>query len=250
MKLFSRSRSPARARARDHKLLTRAAAGSTRALERLYDRHVDRLYAFVFYRVGRDPEIAEDVVQETFAAALDRIERFDPERGSLESWLFTLSRNAIRDQLRTHRRSAELAAMWERVDRSLAQIFESLDQVPLSDELLARAETRDMVNITIAHLPETYRLVLERKYIAGDSVAGVARDLGLSADAAKSLLARARRAFRETFATLSKEPEGADEVSSIPSDNDNSVIQGVERSERVTPSDNDNPRRTPAEARS
>ena len=204
MKLFSR---PARERTRERerKLLARAAAGNRRALGRLYNAHVDRLHAFVFYRVGQDAELAEDVVQETFAAALDRIDSFDPGRGSLESWLFTLSRNAIRDQLRSHRRSAELAAMWERIDRSLAQIFESLDQVPLSDELLARSETRDMVNMTIAHLPDTYRLVLERKYIAGDSMAAMARDLDISADAAKSLLARARRAFRETFATLGKE---------------------------------------------
>ena len=201
MKLFSRLR----AKDPERTLLARAAAGSTRALEQLYDSHVDGLYAFVFYRVGRDAELAEDVVQETFATALDRIEQFDPARGSLKSWLFSLSRNAARDQLRSHRRSTELAAMWERIDRSLAQIFESLDQTPLTDEILARAETRDMVNMTIAHLPDNYRQVLERKYVAGESLAALAGELGMSADAVKSLLARARRAFRDTFATLSKE---------------------------------------------
>ena len=199
MRLFSRTKK------KDGKLLARAAAGNERALTELYEAHVDRLYAFVFYRVGRNAELAEDAVQETFTAALDRIDQFDPERGSLESWLFTLSRNVIRDQLRGHRRSQDFAAMWERIDRSLAQIFESLDRVPLSDEVIALAETRDMVNMTIAHLPDNYRNVLERKYVAGESLAKLARDLDISAEAAKSLLARARRAFRETFATLSKE---------------------------------------------
>lgn len=201
MRLFSRFRP----KNKDRKLLAQAAAGSERALERLYDAHVDALYSFVFYRVGRDTELAEDAVQETFAAALGRIDEFDPERGSLKSWLFTLSRNVIRDQLRNHRRATELAAMWERIDRSLAQIFESLDQTPLTDEVIARSETRDMVNMTIAHLPETYRQVLERKYVEGESLAVLAGDLNMSVDAAKSLLARARRAFRETFSTLCKE---------------------------------------------
>ncbi len=201
MRLFSRSRS----HTKERKLLAKAAAGSERALEQLYDAHVDGLYAFIFYRVGRDPALAEDVVQETFAAALDRIDDFDPERGPLKSWLYSLSRNIARDQLRGHRRSAELAAMWDRIDRSLAQIFESLDREPLADEVIALAETRDMVNITIAHLPERYRDVLERKYIQGSSLAALADELGMSNEAAKSLLARARRAFRETFSTLSQE---------------------------------------------
>lgn len=191
--------------AADRKLLVKAARGSERALSRLYETHVDGLYAFVFYRVGCDAALAEDVVQETFASALDRMAEFEPSRGSLANWLCTLSRNIIRDELRAHRRTEDLAAMWERIDQSLAQIFESLDRTPLSDEVIARAETRDMVNMTIAHLPETYREVLERKYIHGESLGALAAQLGMSVDAVKSLLARARRAFRETFATLTKE---------------------------------------------
>ena len=188
--------------AADHQALRRAAAGDEGALERLYAGHVEGLYGFVFYRVGRDPALAEDVVQETFTQAIDTIERFDPGRGSMHTWLCTLSRNVIRDHLRDHRRGGELAAAWEAIDLSLAQIFENLDRAPLADEVLARAETRDLVNMTIANLPEKYRAVLARKYIDGESLDEVARGLALSPDAAKSLLARARAAFRDTFHTL------------------------------------------------
>lgn len=200
--LFSRLGSPGN---RQRRLLARAAAGNERALEELYDAHVDRLYAFVFYRVGRDPALAEDVVQETFASALARIDVFDPERGSVMSWLHSLSRNVIRDHLRAHRRSDELIARWERIDQSLAQIFTALDQTPLSDEIVARAETRDMVGMTIANLPDNYRDVLHRKYVQGLSLADLAGELGMSKDAVKSLLARARRAFKETFSALTRE---------------------------------------------
>jgi RNA polymerase sigma-70 factor (ECF subfamily) len=186
----------------DRRLLAKAARGEPRALETLYEANVDGLYAFVFYRVGRDTSLAEDVVQETFTKALDQIDRYDAARGSVHNWLCTLSRNVIRDNLRAHRRSQELASMWERVDKTLAQIFESLDHAPLSDEVIERAETRDLVNMTIANMPDHYRSILERKYIQGESLQQLAGELDMTADAAKSLLARARRAFRETFSTL------------------------------------------------
>lgn len=182
--------------------LRAAAGGDAAAIGRLYDAHVDALYAFVFYRVGRDPALAEDVVQETFTRALDRVADYDPARGSVIAWLCTVSRNAIRDALRAHRRADELAETWDRIDASLAQIFESLERAPLPGDVLERAQTRALVNMTITHLPEQYRTVLARKYVDGDTLEDLARDLGLSEDAVKSLLARARRAFRDTFATL------------------------------------------------
>jgi RNA polymerase sigma-70 factor (ECF subfamily) len=182
--------------------LRAARGGDPEAIGRFYDEHVDGLYAFVYYRVGRDPDLAEDVVQATFARALDHAADFDPTRGSVGSWLTTLSRNVIRDHLRAHRRSDDTLERWERIDASLAQLYDALEQTPLSSDVLARAETRDLVHMTIAHLPAPYRTALTGKYVDGKSLDDLARELDLSVDAVKSLLARARRAFKETFATL------------------------------------------------
>ncbi len=194
----------------DPELLARARTGDELALANLYERHVDGLWTFVFYRVGRDADLCEDVVQETFLLALERqvgeppIARvgFDPERGSLRGWLCTLSRNLIRKHLRSNQRAMEMSATWERIDATLMQVFQSLDREPIGDEVLARAETRELVNMTIANLPEGYRDALERKYVQGHSLRELAERFELSEAATKSLLARARRAFRETFETL------------------------------------------------
>jgi RNA polymerase sigma-70 factor (ECF subfamily) len=183
--------------------LRAAQRGDKAAIARLYDAHVDGLYAFVFYRVGRDASLAEDVVQETFTIALAKKADYDPHRGSIGSWLAVLSRNVIRDQLRAHRRSDELQQTWERIDATLAQTFAAMAERPLPGEVLERAETRDLVHMAVANLPEQYRTALTRKYVDGESLETLAGELGISVDAAKSLLARARRAFRDTFATLS-----------------------------------------------
>jgi RNA polymerase sigma-70 factor (ECF subfamily) len=182
--------------------LRAAGNGDADAIGRFYDEHVDGLYAFVYYRVGRDASLAEDVVQNTFALALERNAAYDPSRGSIAAWLTILSRNVIRDHLRAHRRADELAATWDRIDHSLAQVYQALADEPLPGDVLERAETRDLVNMAIAHLPEQYRQVLARKYVDGEPIETLAGELGISIDATKSLLARARRAFRDTFAAL------------------------------------------------
>lgn len=190
-------------RSKDNHDFIEARAGDKLAIARFYDAHVDGLYTFVYYRVGRDTALAEDVVQETFAVALSRQADYDAKRGSVGSWLTVLSRNVIRDHLRAHKRSDELAQTWERIDATLAQTFASMAERPLPGEVLERAETRDLVHMAVANLPEQYRNALTRKYVDGESLETLAGELGISVDAAKSLLARARRAFRDTFATLS-----------------------------------------------
>ena len=185
-------------------LVARVAAGDRDALRDLFEDQVDAVYAFVYYRVGGDPTLAEDATQETFARALDRAASYDPSRGSVRSWLLQTSRNAVRDTLRSHHRGSELAARWAQIDGTLAQIFSALDREPLSDEMIERGETRDLVNMAFANLPGKYREVLAARYVEGDSVAELAGRHNLSAAAARSLLARARRAFRETFAALAE----------------------------------------------
>jgi RNA polymerase sigma-70 factor (ECF subfamily) len=183
--------------------LRAAQAGDKGAIARFYDAHVDGLYAFVFYRVGRDSTLAEDVVQETFTLALTKQADYDAARGSVGSWLTVLSRNVIRDHMKAHRKTDELQQTWERIDATLAQVFAAMADKPLPGEVLERAETRDLVHMAVANLPEQYRTALTRKYVDGESLETLAKEMDISVDAAKSLLARARRAFRDTFATLS-----------------------------------------------
>jgi RNA polymerase sigma-70 factor, ECF subfamily len=203
---------PRSERQADAERLSKARAGDDAALVELYERHVDGLWRFVFCRVGRDPVLCEDVVQETLLVALERSvpsgahgwARFDPERGSLGGWLCGLSRNVIRRHLREIQRGHELGALWERIDANLVQTFSNLDKVPLGDEVLAREETRDLVQMTIANLPDDYRDALERKYLRGESLRELAAAHECSESAAKSMLARARRAFKEVFAALAQ----------------------------------------------
>lgn len=63
------------------------------AITAWFEQYADRVYGFVYYRVGCDQNRTADVVQDTFLEALQRINEFDPNRGSMAAWLTTLSRN-------------------------------------------------------------------------------------------------------------------------------------------------------------
>jgi RNA polymerase sigma-70 factor (ECF subfamily) len=188
----------------EEQLIQRVTAGDPQALSDLYEAHVDGLYTFVFYRVGKDKTLAEDAVQETFLQALDKFASFDPKRGTFFSWLCITSKNVTRKLLRAHHRGEELQNMWDRIDQALIKVFSSLEEAPLTDEILAREETREMVKMSIAQLPERYRAVLEGHYLKGESIKDLMGRLSLTEDAAKSLLLRARKAFKETFSTITE----------------------------------------------
>lgn len=184
-------------------LVDRAARGEADALQALFDETVDGVYAFVFFRVGKDKAAAEDIVQETYLAAMGRFGDFDPARGSLKAWLCQLSRNIARAHLAAQRRTEELD-MWDRVDRVMMEAFDRMERDALVDELIERRETRDLVHLAMSSLPDLYRRALEEKYVEEWSLDRMAKDRGVSEDAVKSLLARARRAFRDTFQALGK----------------------------------------------
>ncbi len=175
------------------------------AIEEWFLDHADLLYTFVYYRVGGDPEVAADVVQETFVAALDRIDRYDPSRGSMRVWLRYIARNRIRAANRERAWLAGGNDVWERIDARLESgaVATAEDQLP--SDVLERSERAEFVQMTLANLPDRYRLALVEHYVEHSSLAEMASRGGTSEGAVKSLLFRARAAFRSAFTVISGE---------------------------------------------
>ena len=86
-------------RARDRELLARVAQGDVAALRSLYDQHAPRAITIAF-RILRNREEAEDIVQETFLEVWRRAAQFDPGRGGAVAWVVTIARSRAIDRLR------------------------------------------------------------------------------------------------------------------------------------------------------
>ena len=89
-------------------LVARAQAGDGDAFGALYDRYVDLVYRYVYYRVGSQ-SLAEDLVSETFLRALRRITSFSWQGRDFAAWLVTIARNLIADHFKSGRYRLEVA---------------------------------------------------------------------------------------------------------------------------------------------
>jgi len=183
-----------------------ALAGQPAAIDRLADHALQPLYRFCLYRVGGDHHLCEEVVQETMLGAVANLARYDPSRsdGRIFPWLTGLARNEIRKVLTRRRQGANLQQFWQKMDEQLLSLYAMLESEPFSDELLARGETQQIVNATVAQLPPHYAQALEAKYVQEHTVREIASAMDLTAKAVESLLGRARAAFRATFLSMTE----------------------------------------------
>ena len=153
-----------------------------------YDEHYDRLAAYARWRCGGLPDLAEEVIQETWLTAVRRLRTFDPARGPFFAWLCGIAGNAARNAVRAHRRR-------RRRSRPLA---DTPDQ-PAGGSDPAAVEKAGRVAAALASLTDRYEAVLRAKYLDGRTVDDIAAARGDTPKAVESLLTRARQAFRAAY---------------------------------------------------
>ena len=181
-------------------LVAQLKAGDEAAFERVVRAYGGRLLAVARRIVGSE-EDARDVVQDAFLNAFRSVNRFEGN-AKLSTWLHRIAVNAALMKLRTRKRKPEqsienlLPAFLE--DGHHEERFKSWDE-PV-DTLLERAETRELVRKQIDALPESYRTVLVLRDIEGLDTEETANVLGLTVNATKIRLHRARQALRTMLA--------------------------------------------------
>lgn len=165
------------------------------------------LYSFALYRVGKNQHWCEEVVQETMLRALRDLRQYDPPRAqnNIFPWLTGLARNEIQRVLSREKSTVSMQTLWANLDHELLGLYAKLEEEPFADELLQREETRELVNATMAQLPDHYRETLEDKYVRGKSQREMAEGRKVTEKALESQLVRARKAFRATFLALSRQ---------------------------------------------
>jgi RNA polymerase sigma-70 factor (ECF subfamily) len=177
-------------------LLRALREGDPRAYETLVRTQAPRLLA-LSRRILRDEEDARDAVQEAFVHAWKGLPSF-AEGSRLSTWLHRIAVNAALMKLRSRRRHPE-----EPIDDLLPAFAEDGHQVPPSepwaepaDVALDRQQLAAVVRQQIERLPDTYRLVLLLRDMEGLDTAEAAEALGVSENAVKLRLHRARQALR------------------------------------------------------
>jgi RNA polymerase sigma-70 factor (ECF subfamily) len=188
----------------DATLVDRARTGDRRALDELLTRHQRRVYRFGL-KMCRDPEDAKDILQETLLAAARTVKDF---RGasSVSTWMYTIARSfCIKKRRRSKFAPAEETSLDQREPGAEARQVADPGRTP--DESLAGRQIEQALETAIGRLDPMYREVLVLRDVEGLTAPEVAEIMGLSVEAVKSRLHRARVAVREAMVPLLGIPE-------------------------------------------
>jgi RNA polymerase sigma-70 factor, ECF subfamily len=170
-------------------LVERAQNGETAAFGLIYDRYMDTVFRFIYFRVG-NRQLAEDLTSDTFLRALKRIGSFTWQGRDLGAWLVTIARNLVADHFKSGRYRLEITT---------GDVLDA-DREDRGPEGSPEAAVVDHItNVTLLTAvkqlnPEQQECIVLR-FLQGFSVAETAKAMGKNEGAIKALQYRAVRAL-------------------------------------------------------
>ena len=159
-----------------------------KAISLLYDNYADTLYG-VAYKVVKDEDLAQDIVQESFIKIWKKSDSYDPTKARLFTWLFRITRNTAIDKLRS---------IGTKSDKEI--------QIDVSDvynlgEQSIRPEFID-VKKNLDRLEPKYRIVLEALFFEGMTQQEASEELEIPLGTIKSRLKIGLREMRKIYGSV------------------------------------------------
>jgi RNA polymerase sigma-70 factor (ECF subfamily) len=170
-------------------LVERAQAGEAEAFGLIYDRYMDTVFRFIYFRVG-NRQLAEDLTSETFLRALKRIGSFTWQGRDLGAWLVTIARNLVADHFKSGRYRLEITT---------GDVLDADKEDRGPEGTPETAVVDHITNVTLLTAvkqlnPEQQECIVLR-FLQGYSVAETAQAMGKNEGAIKALQYRAVRAL-------------------------------------------------------
>jgi len=162
-----------------------ASRGNPDAMTRLYEHYHQSIFRFLYYRTGSIPS-AEDLTSEVFLRMVKSISDFRPGTGSIDAWLYQISRRVLYDWYRHHALHPEV------------QLTEAYtDPLPLPEDHTEKRLDHSMLAQAIRFLPVDQQEVLILRFINGLNLQDTARAIQRSEDSVKGLQRRAIQSLRK-----------------------------------------------------
>jgi RNA polymerase sigma-70 factor (ECF subfamily) len=143
----------------DAELMARVAAGDSRAFEEIYDRHHVDAFSLAF-RITRRRSAAEEALQDAFLYLWRTARRYNPERGTLRTWLMAIIHNRSIDALRRGARHDRQVAL----DGDVVDRLEAPDR---ADDQVADLDEARRARELLTTLPDSQREAIELSFFGG-----------------------------------------------------------------------------------
>jgi RNA polymerase sigma-70 factor (ECF subfamily) len=168
-------------------VLSRAAQGDGEAFGLLYERYVERIYNYIYYRIGSVYD-AEDLTERVFMRALRHITRYRDRGVPFTAWLYRIAHNLVANWHRDNSRRKEIP-----LDDGI--LTPSHGEHPETELLIS--EERERLMVVIRRLPPDRQQLLILKFVEHFSNAEIGQIMGRTEGAVKSLYHRTLLAIRE-----------------------------------------------------
>jgi len=162
----------------------KAQNGDTDSFAKIYDQFVDRIYKYVFFRVGR--EDALDLTEAVFLKVWENIKSYKTGRQYLSSWIYRIAHNAVVDHYRMSKQTVELTTNIPDEKQETNPIV--LTERKLSQESLVKA---------ISKLKKKYQQVIVLKYVNELDNKEIAKIMNKTEGGMRILKFRALKALRQ-----------------------------------------------------
>lgn len=185
---------------REEELVRRAQKREPEAFGQLYEEHFDRIYRYVMLRV-RNQADAEDIAQQVFLKALEKIGSYRWRGMPFASWLFRIAHNLVVDYWKKKSREKVVAVAPEEIDEMAAS--------PNDPATLAELNF-DMKQLSAAceQLTDGQREIISLRFAGGLSVAEAAKVMGKSEGAVRVLQHAALVKLRRILCPTGEEVNG------------------------------------------
>jgi RNA polymerase sigma-70 factor (ECF subfamily) len=171
------------------------------AIRAVIEKYHDKLFA-VANRICRNPADSEEVLQDVYMTALNKIDRFE-ERSSLSTWLYRITVNAALMKLRSQR-YAKMTVPMEDTTMTLRQEESGMvsdEQMKSPADNLLSKELHERVRDSVNALPDIYKSVFVLRDLQGFTIKETSALLQTTPAAIKSRLHRSRFFLREKLKT-------------------------------------------------
>lgn len=179
----------------DTQLVVQYLAGDPGAFTVLYNRYWRRLLHFIIRMIG-DADRAEDLVQETFLRMAKHAHNFDQGK-KFSTWVYTIAGNLAKNELRG--RSRNPLVLYQQMVNQWSKETQQDPEWPCDkynpSDLFRKRHLRQIVEETIARLPEHHRVVFVLREIEGMTYEEISLVTGIDLGTVKSRLSRARDNF-------------------------------------------------------
>jgi len=173
----------------EKELILLASEGDSEAFGALYERYIDQIYNYIFFRTSNGKD-AEDICSRVFIRALRHIERYEDRGYPFSAWLYRIAHNLVVNWYRDSERSEEIP---------LAEQYPPPTIDGTVEERIEKADEEDRLMAIINSLPEDRKELLILKHVEGLTNSEIGQIMDRTEGAIKALYHRTLESLRDDY---------------------------------------------------